>query len=286
MKKIIYAIEAVLLGLLFKAFRLLPLDVSSAIGGWMARSIGPLLSAQQIAKQNLNAAFPDMDAKEKKRIITKMWDNLGRVAAEMSSLPGTRLTSRIKVIGAEHLPTPDKPVLFFSGHLGNWELLYPIAFDHGVPISIVYRHINNPFVDKMVSKIREGHCTSMFSKGPRSAAKMLRAIKNGNSMAMLVDQKMNTGIPVPFFGRDAMTASALAEIALKFNMPILPTRIVRTGGAHFEGYIYPPLDIVRTGDMRIDSKQIMTQINAILEGWIREHPEQWFWVHKRWPKEA
>ncbi len=124
----------------------------------------------------------------------------------------------------------------------------------------------------------------MLPKGGQGAVRLLRAIKNGQSLAMLVDQKMNDGIAVPFFGRDAMTAPAIAEFALRYDMPIIPVRVVRTKGCHFEATVYPPLEYEKTGDEEKDSLIIMTKINALLESWIREHPAQWFWVHKRWPK--
>ena len=123
----------------------------------------------------------------------------------------------------------------------------------------------------------------MFPKGPKGSIKMLRALKEGHSLAMLVDQKMNDGIAVPFFGRDAMTAPAIAEFALRYDMPLIPARVIRTQGAHFKATIYPPLTCKKTGDTEKDVLTIMTTVNATLESWIRENPEQWFWVHKRWP---
>jgi KDO2-lipid IV(A) lauroyltransferase len=113
---------------------------------------------------------------------------------------------------------------------------------------------------------------------------MVRAIKGGHTLAMLIDQKMNEGIAVPFFGRDAMTAPAIAELALRYDMPIIPARVFRTKGCHFDARAYPPLVIEKTGDMEKDVLAIMTQINAQMEAWVREKPEQWFWVHQRWPK--
>jgi KDO2-lipid IV(A) lauroyltransferase len=212
-----------------------------------------------------------------------MWDNLGRVAAELPHLPHEYLFQRIRVGGSEHIPQDGSAAIFFSGHLGNWELTYPIARKHGVPVTLIYREANNPYVDKVIFDLRSTQSAYLLSKGPRSAIKLARAIKSGHSLAVLIDQKMNDGIPVSFFGREAMTAPAIAELALRYNMPIIPARIVRSKGCHFEANVYAPLAITRTGDMEKDVYAIMTQINQMLESWIREHPEQWFWVHKRWP---
>jgi KDO2-lipid IV(A) lauroyltransferase len=283
MKTFTYLLEALAVKLLFTLFRLLPLDISSAIGGEIGRLIGPFFSAHKTARRNLGAAFPEKTPREVKAILGDMWENLGRTAAEMSSVPGTRLTSRIEVVGAQYFPPLGKPVLFFGGHLGNWELLYPIAYDRGVHLTLIYRHINNPYVDKMVGAIRRSHSNEIIAKGLRGGVKMLAALKRGGSIAMLIDQKLNTGLPIPFFGRDAMTATAIADIALKYDIPIIPARVIRTQGAHFKGVIYPPLAYEKTGDREKDTRAVMTEINAMLEGWIREHPEQWFWVHRRWP---
>jgi len=100
---------------------------------------------------------------------------------------------------------------------------------------------------------------------------------------MLVDQKMNNGIAVPFFGRPAMTAPALAQLALRFDCPVVPARVVRLNGAHFQLIVYPPLEVAKTGDREHDTLTLMTQVNTMIEGWIRERPEQWLWLHNRWP---
>ena len=159
-----------------------------------------------------------------------------------------------------------------------------MAFDRGVDLSIVYRHTNNPYVDALIAKVRKDNTNELIAKGLRGGMKILGALKRGGSVAMLVDQKQNNGIAVPFFGRDAMSSPAIAEIALKYNIPIIPARIIRSKGARFQSIIYPPLVFEKTGDHKADVLMLMTLINQTLEGWIREHPEQWFWVHKRWPK--
>lgn len=284
MQTIKHLIEAAALYLLFTAFRLLPLDAASYIGGFMARAIGPLLSAHKTASMNLAMVFPAMSPEEKHKILTNMWDNLGRVAAELPHLPGDKLFERVKLNGLETLPPTGKAVIFFSGHIGNWELNYPIAHRRGIPITIIYRQANNPYVDKMIEALRATQSESMLPKGSKGAIRLARAIKDGHSLAMLVDQKMNEGLPVPFFGRDAMTAPAIAEFALRYDMPLIPVRTMRTRDCHFEATVYPPLAFEKTGDDEKDKLAILTHINALLESWIREHPAQWFWVHKRWPK--
>ena len=286
MKTAKHLIEYIMLQILFTAFRALPLDIASYVGGFMARSIGPFLSAHKIANDNITMIFPTMPREEKRILLTKMWDNLGRVAAEIPHLSGDALFNRIEIAGLENLSKDNKPVIFFSGHLGNWELSYPILHRNNIPVTLIYRQANNLHVDKLIARIRGNQSDDMFPKGAKGAIRMLRAVKSGKSLAMLMDQKMNEGISVPFFGRPAMTAPAIAELALRHNMPLIPARIVRTSGAHFKAMVYPPLEYIRTGDEEKDTLMIMTQINLLLEEWIREHPEQWFWVHRRWPKDA
>lgn len=284
-KKAKHYIEAGALHLLFTAFRLLPLDFASAMGGWMARAIGPYLSAHKTAKNNIIKVFPKLKKNEVDRIVYKMWDNLGRVAAELAHIQGEEIIKRIDVEGAGNFPAQGRPGFMFSAHIGNWELLSCVAQKSGRPVTGIYRGANNQIVDGMIEKIRAPRYAGMIPKGRQGAVKIARAIKNNEAIAMLVDQKMNDGISVPFFGIDAMTAPAIAELALRYDMPIVPARVMRTKGVHFECVIYPPLEYEKTGDKEKDVQNIMLAINKILESWIREHPEQWFWVHKRWPKD-
>ncbi|MEE1569571.1 MAG: lysophospholipid acyltransferase family protein, partial [Alphaproteobacteria bacterium] len=93
----------------------------------------------------------------------------------------------------------------------------------------------------------------------------------------------NDGIAVPFFGREAMTAPALAQLALKFGCPVVPAKVVRTGGAHFRLTLYPPLEMPASGDKQANVAALMRQVNELIEGWVRENPGQWMWVHQRWP---
>lgn len=287
MRQVQYRLEALLLLFFFKGLRLLPIDVASAIGALIARSIGPFFSANRTAKKNIAAAFPDLSPREVNRLAARMWAHLGRVGAEYPFLPGNRLASRLRVTGAENLSKENQASLFFSGHIGNWELLCHTCHDYGSnKLSIIYRHTNNPFVDTIIADLRRSHSDEIIAKGTRAGMKILAAVKRGWTVAMLVDQKQNNGIAVPFFGRDAMTSPAIAEIALKYDTPLIPARVIRTKGAHFECIVYPPLVFEKTGDHKKDVLALMTLINQTLEGWIREYPEQWFWVHRRWPKAA
>jgi KDO2-lipid IV(A) lauroyltransferase len=116
-----------------------------------------------------------------------------------------------------------------------------------------------------------------------AARRSMEALKEGRHLALLVDQKMNDGIPVPFFGRDAMTAPAVAQLAMRYNAAIVPARVERLAGAHFRLTVFPEVVQPRSGNRQADTRAIMASVNAVLESWIRARPEQWFWLHRRWP---
>ncbi|MBV8939122.1 MAG: lauroyl acyltransferase, partial [Alphaproteobacteria bacterium] len=138
---------------------------------------------------------------------------------------------------------------------------------------------------RIINRVRLHHASNMFPKGIRGASRMAHALKNGESLALLIDQKMNEGVAVPFFGHDAMTAPAIAQLAVKYGLAIIPARVVRTRGAHFRATAFPPLAVARSGDEEADTKAVLLTLHKLLEEWIRERPEQWLWIHRRWPKE-
>ena len=284
-----YALEAAPVALALGLFKLLPVDAASALGGRIARFVGPLLPVARVARRNLERCFPEMDAAQRRRVLRDMWDNLGRVLAEyphLGDFTSYAPNAHVEVIGVENvdlLRDDGKPGLFFSGHLGNWELNSHSVFMRGIPIVLFYRAPNNPFVDAMLTRARGHVATRSIPKGPRGARDGISVLARGGHIGMLVDQKMNDGIAVPFFGRPAMTAPALAQLALRFDCPVVPARIERLRGTRFRLTFYPPLEIPRTGDRSTDVRAIMTEVNRILEGWVRETPSQWLWPHRRWP---
>ncbi len=272
----------------FAAMRVLPIDLASALGGGLARLIGPRLAASERARRNLGTALPDLAAADIERIVRSMWDNLGRVAAEYPHLPRIRVFptgGRVETVGLDHLDravAAGRPAVLFSGHLGNWEIAALAAGQYGIDVAQIYRALNNPLVDRMVARFR-GSGSELIPKGGVASRRALAALRRGAHLALLVDQKLNDGIAVPFFGRPAMTAPALALLALHFNCAVLPARVERLRGARFRLSIHPPLPLPRSGNRAADAAALMAAVNRTLEAWIRERPEQWFWVHNRWP---
>ncbi len=286
---LIHPIEAAAALLVYTVFRLLPLDGASALGGWLARTVGPWLPLSRRAVRNLSNAYPDKSPAEIDAIVRAMWDNLGRVAAEYPHLAEIDVydpNGRVETTGGEYVDEMREDGaagIFFSGHIANWEIVSLGATQRGVPLDRVYREANNRLVEWLYRHGRAAVEGALIPKGAAGARLLLKSLRAGKHLGMLVDQKMNDGIPAPFFGREVMTAPALAELALRFDCPVVPARVVRLEGARFRLEIGPPMTLARTGDHHADVVAIMTQVNALIEKWVREAPEQWLWLHNRWP---
>jgi KDO2-lipid IV(A) lauroyltransferase len=272
----------------FGALGLLPLDWASAIGGALARTIGPRLGISKRARLNIRRALPELADHEIAKTIAQMWDNLGRVAAEYPHLRQIRVFEpggRVETHGFEHMDravAAGRRMIIFSGHIANWEIGMLAAVQYGVEVAQIYRAANNPLIDRMITRFRSIG-GELIPKGTVAARRAIAVLRRGAHVTMLADQKMNDGIPVPFFGRPAMTASALAALALRFDCDVLPARVERLRGARFRLTVFPPLPLPRSGDHHADVASLMTRVNQTLEGWIRDRPQEWFWVHRRWP---
>ncbi len=288
-RRLAHGLEGIGAVLMFTTFRLLPLDAASGLGGFLARSIGPQLGVSRRARHNLRRALPHLDEAETRRIIRGMWDNLGRVVAEYPHLGKFQVYEeggRIEIKGAEYLRAqgaPGKRTIFFSGHYGNWEVATLAVTQAGLKVVEIYRAANNPIVDRLINEARSVVGSELAPKGAIAARQAIAAMRGSRHIAMLVDQKMNDGIAVPFFGRDAMTAPALAKLTLRFGCEVIPVQVERLPGARFRIVVEPPLDLPRSGDDDADTLAIMTRVNAVLERWIRDRPDHWFWLHRRWP---
>src|SRR5437763_2123522 len=266
-----HRIEAWGAALFLAAMRALPLDAASAVGGAVARWVGPRLGVSNRARRNLRAALPEVSTARIEAIVRGMWDNLGRVAAEYPHLRDIRVFSpdgRVETQGIEHLDralAAGRPVILFGGHLGNWEIAALAAAQYGLDIAQIYRAANNPLVDRMIARFRRAEDSSykgeFIPKGAIASRRAVAALRRGAHLALLADQKLNDGIAVPFFGRPAMTPPALALLALRFNCTVLPTRVERLQGARFRLTLYPPLELPRSGDRDANVAALMTAVN-------------------------
>ena len=223
-------------------FELLPLDRASALGGALARRIGPFLGVSKHARRNISRAFPELSGTEIGRVVAGMWDNLGRVAAEYPHLRKIRVfeaCGRIETHGFEHVDRAVATGRRMIGHIANWEIAMLAGIQHRISVAQIYRAGNNPLLDRMITRFR-GDEGELIPKGRIAARRAIAALRRGTHLTLLADQKTNDGIPVPFFGRPAMTAPALAVLALRCDCDVLPAWVERLDGAHFRLTIFPP----------------------------------------------
>lgn len=277
-------------------FQKLSPEKASDLGGKVSRFVGTKLPVCKTADQNLRLALPELTKEERKRIIAGVWENLGRTVGEFPHLAklqhNTPQGAGWEITGEDILIEQSKrqgPVLFVSGHLGNWEMLPPAVAKYGVPFSSFFRAASNPYINDLILNLRYqaiGYPIPMFAKGAKGAKEALRHLLQGKRLGILSDQKMNDGIEARFFNQPAMTASSIASLALKLQCPIIPGYVQRMGPARLRIIVEPPLDYSELKGSHQENVLHLTQkINDRIESWIRKQPEQWLWLHKRWPKE-
>ena len=285
LKKIIYLFQGILLSVLFLFLRIIPLNFSSHLLGTIAKIIGPKLSISKKAFDNIKNVMPEKNKKERIKIVQGMWENLGRVIGEyphLKKLVIKKKNSKIIIKGKKNLFLTKKkkiPAIFFSAHIANWEIAPMAAIINNIPVLTIFRKPNNPFVNLLLKLSRPN--IPFAPKGIEGAKQLIRSLRKGMSIGLIVDQKMNDGIKVPFFKKPAMTAPALAQLALKVKTLIIPVQIERIKKTNFIITFHNPLKINKNGRTK-NIMEIMTEVNLLIEKWIRKNPEQWFWLHKRW----
>ncbi|MBO6826218.1 MAG: lysophospholipid acyltransferase family protein [Sneathiella sp.] len=270
----------------FWLFRQLGRVRAGKFAGWLARTVGPRLKAHKTARNNLTAAMPELPSAEVDQILQRMWDNLGANVGEMPFVRDMSITSPyVEVEGLEILDkikAERKPVLFLTAHYGQWELGAAACRYIENDVHIIYRAANNPLVEEFFQENRAADNCTFIPKGRQGARAMLAALKNKGGVTLLNDQKQNTGIPIPFFGRDAMTATAVADLAVRFDYPIVPMQPIRLENGRLKIIIHQPIFAKTDGARQENVVELLTRINHLYEDWIRERPDHWFWVHNRW----
>lgn len=285
-QKIVWRLEALAYDIVGLILKLFPFSGISAFGGWLLRLIGPLTSKHHIAKTGLKIAFPEKSEADIKQLLKEQWDNTGRTFAEFP------ITHRIKAFEDERITIKgldifkaNAPAIIVTGHFANWEIMATILTQSGLPVRITYRKINNPYIDARVRKQRERYGTKFLVQKSthKGGRELLEALKNGESIALLNDQKFNTGVSVPFFGQEAMTAQGATRLALKTGRPLLPMAVTRDG-ANFTVTFFDPIKLKNTGNREADVLNGVKQVTQFIEDRVKEAPALWFWVHRRWPK--
>ncbi len=267
-------------------------DRAADLCGAVARGVGPWLPAHRIGRANLRAAFPDRDQAWIEATLRGAWDNLGRVVGEYVHLarvwdydPAHPNTGRI-LTDHEHmfvdLLEDGKPALCFAAHMGNWELPAVAAAAHGLPSAVVYRMPNNKAVAKEISRIRAPLMGHLIRTRSHAALEMAAALERGEHLGMLVDQHFSRGVDVTFFGRRCKANPTIARLARQFDCPVLGVHVIRLPGRRFRIVADGPLELPRDAAGQVDVKAATQMITDVVEGWVREHPEQWLWFHRRW----
>ncbi|MGA0600023.1 lysophospholipid acyltransferase family protein [Caulobacter sp. KR2-114] len=283
-----WRLEAAGFDLFTLLIRALPVDVASALGARLARWIGPLTRQHRVAARNLRLAFPDMGEAERARLLDAQWRNVGRTFFEFPVVDRlTPASGRVEVVGAERLAAiaaGGPPAVFVTGHFANWEVMAAVIVGAGVSCDITYRAANNPYVDARIKRSRRRYGVRLFApKGADGARELLEALQRGVSVAMMNDQKYDGGVPAPFFGRPVDTLPAAARLAIRFGALVQPISLQRLAGARFRCVLHAPLVMPDTGDRAADIAAGVAAITGFIEDRVRERPEGWFWVHRRWP---
>tara|TARA_Y100000590_G_scaffold449685_1_gene588227 strand:+ start:912 stop:1790 length:879 start_codon:yes stop_codon:yes gene_type:complete len=290
MKIIKYFLEFVSIISLFIIFKIMGLKNASYLGGVIGKYVGPLFRSKIITKQNIQIGLKEIDNNKEKKIINEMWANFGRTFAEYMFLKDFKYNTtnfdHMKIIGAEYLNEIKKnneQVIFYSAHLANFELMAMELEKSGIKCAAIYRPLNNFFLNPLMEYLRMKYiCPTQIPKGRTGTREIINKIKNGYSIALMMDQRVSEGLKVPFFDKEAFTSTIPAQIALKYNYRLVPIFLERKGSVNFELTIHKPYEIIKTDNEDKDIKDITLKINQNLEKMILKNPGQWIWSHNRW----
>ena len=285
MKIIKYFLQFIFIIVLFSFFKILGLNISSALGGKLFEKIGPLFRSKELIHSNLKKAFPGINLDNLNKITKLMWNNYGRVFAEYMFIKKFRedITNKNIIIEGqeilEDIKTNNKSVVFISGHLSNFELMAMHIEKSGIKLAAIYRPLNNIFLNKIMERIRKKYiCKYQIKKGLGGMKKLIRLKKLNYSTALMIDQRVSQGIKSEFFNQNALTTTVPAQLIKKFKIPIVPLSIERINNINFKIAIKKPIIV----DNEETTKSITDKLNLVLEKMIIYKPEQWIWSHNRW----
>lgn len=286
-----YRLEYALAWLLIRGISILPRPVARAAGIGLGQLVYLLHGKlRRVGMRNLQLAFPEKSAHERRRILRGEFTSLGRQLAEVCLFPSYTRENVTKIVvydGFENFERAEargKGVIYLTAHLGGWELS---AFSHSIqghPLHVVMRSMDNPFLDRFITHLRTMHGNRAVDKD-NFVRGLLSAMKAGETVGILMDTNMTPpqGVFVDFFGIPACTASGLARIALRTDAAVVPgftiwDRELRKYRLRFD----PALALIRTGDEEADIVANTALFTKVIEEYVRRYPDQWLWVHRRW----
>ena len=290
MKIIRYFLEFVIVIIFFLIFKIIGLKLSSDLGEIIGKYFGPLFRKKTIAKKNILIAFPDLNEKSINEMIERMWKNIGRIFGEYIHINKFSIIDqkKIKIVFAnknnfELLKKNSKPIVFFSGHFANFELMAKCLQELGFNIGAIYRPLNNIFLNPIMEFIRKKYiCPIQIEKGSNGTKKLIKHISTNGPLALMIDQRLSSSIRVPFFNHPATTTTTPAQLAIKYDALLIPVFLKRLEKTNFEFFIEEPLIINRTSDYDKDIFNITQIMNKKIEEFIKRDPAHWLWSHDRW----
>ena len=275
---------------LFCIFKIIGLRHASNLGSIIGKFFGPFFRSKKLVKKNIKNALGNMEEKKELEIVNGMWSNIGRTFAEYVFLRDFKFNkvnfNHIKVYGTNYLDgikINNKPVIFISGHFANFELMAMELDKSGIKTAAIYRPLNNFFLNPLMEYLRMKYiCPTQIPKGRTGMRHVINRVKDGYSIALMVDQRVGEGPRINFFNQPAQTTTIPAQLALKYGCKLVPISLKRIEGVSFEMTVHQPYEVSKTGDDEQDTKNITLKINQIIEKMIIKNPEQWLWSHNRW----
>lgn len=262
---------------------LLPYRWRVPFSGWVMRwVIAPVAGYPARVRKNLALIWPDLAPVRVEEIVQAVCDNAGRTLAELYSPKEFKaLVADANVLGAGLDPilqaqAQGRGVILISGHFGNHDIARAVLASKGMAVAALYRPQSNPYFDKHFAATIRAISEPLFARGRRGVAEMVTHLKKGGMVGMLIDQHFTSGAPLQFLGQRAMTSLSAAEMALKYNCLLVPVYGIRKpDGLHFDLLVEEPV-------VHSDAASMTQALNDSLAAQVREHPEQWFWIHRRW----